>query len=68
MTRRVTRNRLVLSLIRMVDRIIVTARGSEVPEELPQGNLQLTLVVALKSDDARGRHPVSIRIQQPSGG
>lgn len=57
----------VLSIIRAVDRIVVTAQGSEVPSELPQGNLQLTLVVALKSDDARGRHPVSLRIQQPSG-
>lgn len=57
----------VLSIIRVVDRMIVTAQGSEVPTELPQGHLQLTLVVTLKSDDARGRHPVSLRIQQPSG-
>lgn len=57
----------VLSIIRAIDRVIVTAQGSEVPSELPQGNLQLTLVVILKSDDARGRHPVSLRIQQPSG-
>jgi hypothetical protein len=57
----------VLSIIRAVDRIVVTAEGSDVPTELPQGNLQLTLVIILKSDDARGRHPVSLRIQQPSG-
>lgn len=56
----------VLSIIRVIDRIIVTAQGSEVPTELPQSNLELTLVVTLKSDDARGRHPVSLRIQQPS--
>ncbi|MGH8973348.1 MAG: DUF6941 family protein [Acidimicrobiia bacterium] len=57
----------VLSIIRVIDRIIVTAQGSEVPTELPQSNLEFTLVVTLKSDDARGRHPVSLRIQQPSG-
>ena len=44
----------VLSIIRAIDRVIVTAQGSEVPSELPQGNLQLTLVVILKSDGARG--------------
>lgn len=57
----------VLSIIRVIDRITVTAQGSEVPTELPQGSLPLTLVVTLKSEDARGRHPVSLRIQQPSG-
>lgn len=57
----------VLSIIRAIDRIIITAQGDGVPQDLPQGNLQLTLVVALKADDAKGRHPVSLRIQQPSG-
>ena len=57
----------VLSIIRAVDRLTLTAQGTNVPDELPQGMLQPTLVVALKSDDARGRHPVTLRIQQPSG-
>jgi hypothetical protein len=57
----------VLSVIRVIDRIVVTARGPDAPVELPQGRMRLTLVVALKSDDARGRHPVTVRVQQPSG-
>jgi hypothetical protein len=59
-----------LSLIRVIDRFTVTAHGpgpGELPAELPEGNLDVTLVVALKADDARGRYPISLRIQQPSG-
>lgn len=57
----------VLSIIRAIDRIILTgAEGA--PSELPEGGtLQLTLAVALKADDAQGRHPVALRVQSPSG-
>lgn len=57
----------VLSIIRAIDRITITAYGTDVPPELPPAPLQLTLVAALKSGDARGRHPVTIRTQEPSG-
>lgn len=58
----------VLSLIRVVDRFIISVQGKEAPAELPQGGqLPLTFVVVLKSDDARGRHPVCLRVQQPNG-
>lgn len=60
----------VISAIRCVDRIMISATardGVALPEELPPGNINTTLLVMLKADDARGRHPVSIRIQQPSG-
>lgn len=57
----------VLSVIRAIDRFIVTAHGQGAPPELPQGALGVTLVITLKSDDARGRHPVILRIQQPNG-
>jgi hypothetical protein len=59
-----------LSLIRVIDRLTVTAHGpgsGELPAELPEGNLHVTLVVTLKADDARGRYPISLRVQQPSG-
>jgi len=56
----------VLSIIRAVDRVIITA-DPEAPSELPEGRLTLTLVVSLKSDDARGRHPVTIQVHEPSG-
>jgi hypothetical protein len=59
----------VISLIRVIDRLTVTAQapGGEAPPELPEGQLQVTLVVTFKSDDAQGRYPVTIRPQLPSG-
>jgi hypothetical protein len=58
----------VLSAIRLVDRLQITARGHEAPEQLPEGGkVKLTLLVALKSGDARGRHAIAIRPQAPSG-
>ena len=58
----------VISLIRVLDRITITAEGPEVPAELPPGGaINTTMVVMLKSDDARGRHPLKIRMQLPSG-
>lgn len=36
--------------------------------ELPEGGvIPTTLLVALKSGDAQGRHPVTVRAQQPNG-
>ncbi len=57
----------VLSLIRVIDRFILTAREEGAPTELPPGTLNTTFVLTLKSEDARGRHPVTVRVQQPSG-
>ena len=56
----------VLSLIRIVDRMIVTAQGPDAPLEMPTGNLNWTLVLNFKSGDARGSHPVKIVPQLPS--
>ncbi len=58
----------VLSVIRAIDRIVITAPAEDAPAELPEGGtLQLTLAVTLKADEAFGRHPVALRIQTPSG-
>lgn len=59
----------VTSLIRVIDRFTITARAPVglVPEELPETQFTTTFVVMLKSGDARGRHPVSVTIEQPSG-
>lgn len=57
----------VLSLVRIVDRLGVQATG-DAPEELPEGaSAKVTLVVMLKSGDARGRHRLTIRPELPSG-
>jgi hypothetical protein len=58
----------VLSFIRVVDRLISTATGPEPPETMPPlmvNNLQM--VVALKSDQARGRFALKLVMEAPSG-
>ena len=57
----------VLTLVRIVDRMTSTAVGPNAPEEMPPTRLNWTLVIALKSGDARGSHPVKITPQLPSG-
>ena len=57
----------VLSLIRIVDRMTTTATGPNAPEQMPPAQLNWTLVISLKSGDARGSHPVKIVPQLPSG-
>ncbi len=57
----------VLSLIRIIDRVVVATAGSDVPDELPPTPLNFTVVVALKSGSARGRHKITLRPENPSG-
>lgn len=61
----------VLTLVRVIDRLIVSARapaGFVAPSQLPEGGAAMvTLVAMLKSDDAHGRYPIKLRVQQPSG-
>jgi hypothetical protein len=57
----------VLSVIRVIDTFTLLAQGPNVPEQLPQGQIQVKCVVALKSGDAKGRHRLSIVPHLPSG-
>jgi uncharacterized protein DUF6941 len=57
----------VLSLIRVVDRIVSSAVGPEPPAEMPPVAVNLTAVILLKSGSARGRHQVRIVLEAPSG-
>lgn len=57
----------VISAIRIVDRIIQAAIGSGTPETMPPTPVNLTLVVTLKSGDARGRQHVAVTVEAPSG-
>lgn len=58
----------VLSLIRVIDRVILTTNAAGAPAELPEGGVvSARLVVSLKADDAQGRYPIIIRAQAPSG-
>lgn len=58
----------VLSLIRVIDSINVQAHGANAPDELPATDqINVSLVLMLKSGDARGRHPLTIEIETPVG-
>jgi hypothetical protein len=57
----------VLSVIRVVDQVNITASGVGAPDEMPPGNLNLTAVVSLKAGIARGRYDVKILPVSPSG-
>lgn len=58
----------VLSVIRVIDRLIVTVSAAGAPAELPEGGtVRVTLLITLKAGDAQGRHPITLRAQQPSG-
>ena len=57
----------VLSLIRIVDRTILGARGPEVPDEMPSFKQRIFVVLMFVSGDARGTHQCSIVLQKPDG-
>lgn len=60
----------VLSLIRVVDRFTQTARGTEPPEQMPPfilGPNDLSMVIVLKPDKAKGRFSIKIDVEDPSG-
>jgi hypothetical protein len=57
----------VLSLIRIVDRMYVSASGPMAPEEMPPTFLNWFLVLSFKSGEARGSHPIKIEPELPSG-
>jgi len=58
----------VLTLVRVVDRVMLMPTAQDAPAELPEGGkVGATLVLALKSGDARGRHPVVITSEAPTG-
>ncbi len=57
----------VLSIIRIVDRLTMTAAGSQVPPDMPPTEHKLTLVLMLISGSALGSHEVSVAFQPPAG-
>ncbi|MBI2908100.1 MAG: hypothetical protein HYX92_10660 [Chloroflexi bacterium] len=57
----------VLSIIRIVDRVTHTERRATAPRDMPEFHYPLTLVLALKSGEARGRADVTITPELPSG-
>lgn len=58
----------VLSAIRIIDRLEQTAVGPDAPDEMPPFVVNnLTLLVTIKADQARGRYGIKIRPEAPGG-
>ncbi len=57
----------MLSVLRVVDRLMISASGPDAPAEMPPVPLNLTGVVVLRRGEARGRHSVKIRAENPAG-
>lgn len=56
-----------LSIIRMIDRITLTAPASSSPEALPPLPFSCNLLLAFKSGSAKGKSTVKLKIETPSG-
>src|SRR5262245_45206440 len=56
----------VLSAIRIVDRITVTASGTAPPEKMPPTNIQVTALVAFKSGFFKGSAEIKLVGRTPS--
>jgi hypothetical protein len=57
----------ILSAIRIVDRIIATAQGSQPPEQMPPVPVNITALLMLKSGNIQGSHTIKIQPVAPSG-
>jgi len=56
----------VVSAIRLVDRFILTASGTQPPEKMPKLPVNLTMLIIFKSGDAKGSRTVKIKTIMPS--
>jgi hypothetical protein len=56
----------VLSLIRLIDRLVITAEGVEVPKDLPPG--QVAVMVVMSWVNGLGDYEAKIRVDMPDGG
>lgn len=58
----------VLSIIRVIDQLTQTAVGPDPPEQMPPFLADnLTMVITIKADQARGRYGIKIRPEAPGG-
>ncbi len=57
----------VLSLIRVVDRLTITAAGAEAPLDMPTQEVPLNLVLMLISGRARGTSTITLAVEPPNG-
>lgn len=55
----------VLSLFRLIDRLVITAEGTDVPPELPPGQFSVTVVMSWIN--GLGDYEAKIRVNTPDG-
>ena len=56
-----------LSLIRIIDRVTHNVQATSPPDDMPAFHHKMMLVIMLQSDQARGRHTVTVLPELPSG-
>ena len=54
-----------LSLIRLIDRLVITAEGTDVPTELPPGQVPLTALMSWIN--GLGSYEAKVRVNMPDG-
>jgi hypothetical protein len=57
----------VVTLIRLIDRLIITTQGPEAPASMPPTPISLIAVIWLRAGQARGSHTLKLRPELPSG-
>jgi hypothetical protein len=57
----------VVTLVRIIDRLIVAAQGPDAPATLPPTRVSVVAVIWLRSGSALGRHVLKLRPEKPSG-
>ncbi|MBA7596043.1 hypothetical protein ES703_07023 [subsurface metagenome] len=57
----------VKSAIRIIDRVTRTVVDPSPPEKMEPFDHELTLLIKLKSGNARGVYPIQVRLVKPSG-
>ena len=57
----------VLSVIRIIDRFTHTAAGPDAPDKMPPFKIQISILIAFKSGDFKGKREVKIKPNTPSG-
>jgi hypothetical protein len=57
----------VISVLRVVDQLNVTATGPDVPDEMPPAPTNLHIAIVLRRGEARGRQKVKLRPEAPGG-
>ena len=57
----------VLTMVRLIDRFIITASGPSAPREMPPSTVNFFIVVMLQSGGVRGRYNLRIVPVTPSG-